>query len=342
MQDLHSIRRQTLERRLECLLGDYEAANTQYTTEVDEVNRSRLERKAESIWIQITALEKELRALELAPSYAAGAMSEPDPARILRELQSKLPEIDFGELAEALGRILADQQDGGYVAALLLFQNSLQMGGEWCAARVREWLRGETEGGNFRHIPLEIQPSEHSDAMAPLRRLGHELGLDPGDLELQLFSEQLVKSLCGSLQNGSVVMIEFRSCDYLSDAPGAFLSVLHDFWRPLVSRLERVAQKYLGVKIIILLFVDAILPDGSIEREHCCTIDQFDRGKLLEVPLTEWTPVDISAWIASYAGRGRKRYEIERMAEHIHRAAGGIPNLVAHELLKRCAPLPAE
>jgi hypothetical protein len=116
--------------------------------------------------------------------------------------------------------------------------------------------------------------------------------------------------------------------------------MIKDFWQPLVSELANVAHDYYDVKIVTLLFVDSVLPEGSIESLHCCTSEHYDREKLLEIPLASWTPADIRDWLARYSGLGLARPEIERMADHIHRAAGGLPQLVAHELLSRCSPSP--
>lgn len=336
MTDIRTRQRQILEKRLEALWQDYEAAITQTTTALGAVEQNRANRKAEDIYKQIEERDKQLKSLEIAPEGTAEA-SKPDIARMQLELRAKLPEIDFGALEQIIRKILRERQDEG-CAALLLFQKSQSMGGEWCAARLREMLRRETQDGRFRHLPVEFQPAERVDASGLLRRLGQYLDIDAADQDRQSLSRRVIDKLCGSLQSGSIVLIECRRCDYFSREPDEFHWVLEDFWKRTVSQLAAVAREYYEVKIIMSLFVDGTLPEGCLAVGQCCTPDHFQKDRLLEIMLEPWTREDIREWIARYSGLSLPRPEVDFMADKVYEAANGLPNLIAEQLLSECCP----
>ncbi len=320
-------RRESLEKRLEALTEEYSALSAAIANETNPVTKTKQKRCLEAVGSEMDEIECKLEGL--------------DSRRRLLELQSKLPEIDFELLAETVQKILKDYGEGG-CASLLLFQKSARMGGEWCAARIQELLRRETHPGLFHHIPVEFQPTERVEAMALLRRLGQHLGIDdPAGRELRSFSEHVVQTLCGSLQNGSIVLIECRKCDYFLNETDIFRWIVEDFWADMVRTLAAVANDYAEVKIIVLLFVDGMLPANCLRIDQRCTIDCYQKQKLLEIPLETWTRQDIRRWIARYSGLPLARAPLERMADKVYGATDGLPTLVVHELLKECCPITA-
>lgn len=150
-------RREILEKRLEALTEEYSALSAAIANETNPATKTKQKRSLEAVESEMDEIEGKLEGL--------------DSRRRLLELRSKLPEIDFELLAETIQKILENYGEGG-CAALLLFQQSARMGGEWCAARVRELLRREAHPGLFHHIPVEFQPTERVEALALLRRLG--------------------------------------------------------------------------------------------------------------------------------------------------------------------------
>lgn len=337
MPDIRTRQRQILEKQLEALWQDYEAAINQTTMALGAVEQNRANRLAKDIYEQIEELDQRLKSLETAPTEDAADTSKPDIARIQLELRSKLPEIDFGALERIVRKILRERQDEG-CAALLLFQKSQSMGGEWCAARLREMLRRETQDGRFRHLPVEFQPAERVDASGLLRRLGQYLDIDAADQDRQSLSRRVIDKLCGSLQSGSIVLIECWRCDYFSREPDEFRWVLTDFWRQAISRLALVAKEYYGVKIIFSLFVDGTLPGNCLAVDPCRTFKDFQKDRPFEIALKPWTEKDIREWIARYSGRSLFRPDVDFMAKKVYEAAKGKPNLIAQQLLSECCP----
>ncbi|MCX7108958.1 MAG: hypothetical protein NTX45_02280 [Proteobacteria bacterium] len=337
--DLKTRKRQILENKLERLWEDYQAAIDQSTAVLGAVESKKLQKQADAIYKQIEQLDAELRLLDTKPTEIAAdaETAQSDIGRWHRELKSKLPEIDFKLLEETLLRIIKDHSDEG-CASLLLFQKSSQMGGEWCAARIRELLQRKTRQGQFRHYPLAFQATERVEGMALLRRLGPHLKLDPASHDLRGFARQVVQTLCGSLQTGSVVLIECGRCDDFLRDPDVFRWLVEDFWGDMVHALAAVANDYEAIKLIFLLYVDGPLPDNAIAEKHCCTLDDYQKHKLLEITLKPWDWDDIHDWIASYSCLGLTKPQLKRMTDKIYNATDGLPGLVAHELLKECCP----
>jgi hypothetical protein len=337
--DIRAAKRRIKEAQIGVLLQDYEDTIKQGTSALDPAERNRLDRQADEIWERIEKLERELKDMELKPSQPAQDDAGPDSAHVYRELRAKLAEIDFEALDRALRKILNTRWDDG-CAALLLFQQSARMGGEWCAARIHALLARETDPGCFYPYPIEFQPGEHIDKMAPLRKLGDYLGLDQPADDPQTFVHQIASKLCGSLQMGSVILLELRRCDYLADVPGVLTWLIKQFWQRLVQELATVAQEYYGVKIIALLFFDAELPSETFPADICCTLDQFERRHVLEMTLCSWSREEIRDWITRFSGLTLKRRGVDRMADTVYKATDGIPSLVAHQLLDLCSPVP--
>lgn len=338
--DIRARNRKILGEQLEALWQDYEAAIKQTTAMLGAPDRNRVERQAEEIYRQIETLDSKLKSLELARADDSVAISEPDAARIQEKLRSKLHAIDFKELEKTIKIILRDHRQGG-CAALLLFQESDKRGGDWCAARIRELLQRETNEGGFREITVGFKAFDQANGMELLRRIGQYLGIEAKSHDsTNSFSQDVVQTLCGSLQNGSVVMIKCQRCDDIFDEIDEFRRVLEDFWRNMVSGLEMVSKQCCEVKVITLLFTDKPLLDDCLV-DYCCTIDQFQKDRLLKLSQEEWTQEDIRVWIARYSGLSLTRIEINRMAKNIYESAGGLPIVVEHRLLEECCPMTA-
>jgi len=335
--DSKATKRNVLENLFKELEEDYSTAMAQTIAVVDEVECNRLLRHAGTIFQRMEKVEIELKSLDLSPLGNTGDTAQQDIAWLQMELKSKLPEIDFKSLEETLLRIVKEYSDEG-CASLLLFQKSSQMGGEWCAARIRELLQRKTRQGQFRHYPLAFQATERIEGMALLRRLGPHLNLDPANQDLPGFARQVVQTLCSSLRTGSVVLIECGRCDDLLRDPEVLRWLIQDFWGDLVRSWAAVANDYEAIKLIILLFVDGPLPENTIAEKHCCTLDDYQKHKLLEIPLKPWGRDDIHDWIANYSCLPLNKVQLKQMTDKIYNATDGLPRVVVHELLKECCP----
>ena len=331
-------RRGTIIKALEKLEEDYSTTYEQITETLENAEVNKLLRKAERLSKLIDKMESDLKLLDIRPRVTEDKTIKPaDIVWLHRELQTKLPEIDFKELEETLLKIVDVQSKEG-CAALLLFQKSSKMGGEWCAARIKNLLKGKRQVP-FSHIPLVFQATDKAGAMMLLHRLGEYCGMNYGSLDLLNFARQVTQTLCGSLQAGSVMLIECHRSEYLLDDPGISRWLVEEFWGELLRELAKAANKFPKIKLILLLFVDGTLPPNAIADELQCTLENYQKHKLLEIPLTPWNRDDIYDWIVDYSGLlGLENADLVRRTDKIYNATDGLPGLVVHELLKECCP----
>jgi hypothetical protein len=324
-------RRQILEKRLEDLFQDLEAVTQQLGQVLSDVDRKHIDRQKEDINQRIDETATELDALEFQCQRISTEYTHFNRPRL--DLESNLYKINFTKVEQTLRWILMDQR-GEERAALLLFQRSTTMGGKWCAERVRELLLRETTDGLFRHVPIEFPVTEHVSRMAFLNRLGKYFKIEPDSQNLEDLLRCVIQKLCGSLQSGSIVMIECNGCDDLTLEAGIFQWLVEAFWRNMLREISEVSKNYYEIKVVVLLFFNEPLSERCLEANQCCTFEQFEKEKILEIPLCEWTPEDIGQWIAKYSGMGLPRSEVDRIANKVYRSAEGSPSQVANELLK--------
>jgi hypothetical protein len=139
---------------------------------------------------------------------------------------------------------------------------------------------------------------------------------------------------------GSVILLELRRCDYLALVPGVLPWLIEQFWQRLVQELAAVANQYYGIKILALLFRDGGLPPGTFPADVCCTLERFGRRLLLEMALCHWSRDEIRDWVTRFSGLNLPRSGVDHMADTVFQATGGMPSLVAQQLLDLCAPKP--
>jgi hypothetical protein len=301
--------------------------NKEISNEINPLTKEKLKRQLKENKKDTDDVSKQLADLD-----------SKDNSRIKHsELESKLPEIDFNQLKEAMRKIFDGCGDEGY-AALLLFQRSTRMGGKWCAAHIREILGRETQQGQFRHIPLEFNARDDVEAVTLLNAVGKHLGISYIERDINAFSAQIVDTLCGSLRTGHVVLIECQKCEYLLTSPEVFRWVVVNFWGSIVQSLAEVAKEYDELKVFFVLFVDGSLNPDCLDAAHRCTLDTHEKHKFLEVPLENWSRDDISRWLAKYSGLNLTRIQQKRMADKIYTVAEGVPKDVVEQLLSECQP----
>jgi hypothetical protein len=293
-----------------------------YKTEMDDLQR------------QIEDIDR------VSPPVTALRGAERDPVSVTQHLSENLYRIDFKHVKRWLADLMdTDCEDGR--AGLLMFQCSRKMSGRLCAELLRETLTSATDTGKFRLISVGLQPGDHTDVGAPLRRLADVLGLrlTDGDPTEQLAA--VTRTLCRSLQPGSIVLLNIEHCDYWTHGyPDALQWMVAHFWRQLLEDLKTEARKHGSVTIVVLLLFEGEIPQEALLPEHCCCIDSFRREQLLVVELTHWRPNELEHWLMHWGlPRGYQRTNTLVLVETIMRATEGMPMLIEHQLLECCPPL---
>jgi hypothetical protein len=181
-----SRRCEILKKRLVRLYEDYEAAVSQIGRTLDAVTENRLERQMEELEAKIEAWEERVRLCELGAAEARSQQRR-------KHLEAYIPNINFTEVFEVVAQITQQtrEQQGG--AALLMFQDALQMGGKWCIERMKRDLNDQTD--NFRHYEIGLASGDRLDPWSIMRRLGNYLNcMPPQDADASLL--QLQEYVC--------------------------------------------------------------------------------------------------------------------------------------------------
>jgi hypothetical protein len=337
--DYRAKQRQALEEALDLLAKQYAAALRDSALK-DGAAQVQADQQAAEIDQHMEALQQRIDALALAPiqpNCPSDKGPEPDKAHDL--LQARLHRIDFAQLEGLVRRILAGDPSGGR-AGLLLFQRCGRLGGRRCAERIVSILKTEA-GELFRPFPVRLRgQGDRNDAGAVLQCLAGHLNLS---LPAQSGAEQLAQissALCGSLQVGSIAFIEIHGSDWLTtDEPNALRWVVSDLWCRLLADLRVVAAGLPGsVTLLAALFFDAELPVGSLSPEHCCSLGDFHRERLLEIELQNWTAEDVSDWLGRFGMPGHPQEAIRRICNMVMKVSQGLPYMIEKELLEHCAP----
>ncbi|MFX0196430.1 MAG: hypothetical protein ACFFCW_09935 [Candidatus Hodarchaeota archaeon] len=310
------IQRETLEKRLAELLEEYQAASDQLGRTRDDVDRIRIERQIKELDKKMKEVNSELNKLQLSGSH--------------QDWQKSLPRIDFANAIETFESIINQfQKDCG--AVLFLIQNSNAMGGEWCITRIRDRLNEYT--GNFLSCPIDV-PTELTNEVGILLRLGSYVGVEPISEDSQRYANAIINKICGSVRSGSIVFIVLRRGDYLFSNEHFLPWFFNNFWIPIVRvELPKIAKKYRKVKFIVMIVADGKISSESIPSSFCCSLEQFNCEKILELPLQNWTLDEIRNWLDLFSGLTAS--EIDKKAEVIYSASlNGIPGLVFGALEK--------
>lgn len=337
--DSRNSKRQACEQALSKLAALYDEALTQSVVAIDAVARKQAQQQAEEIERRMDDLQSKLDGLALAPANPA----HPDDCVTDRQqvhdlLQKNLHRIDFDHVEEAVTHVLAADTEQGS-AGMLLFQQCSRMNGRLCSNRVGNLLKDKS-GGLFHPLPIELLPGDRIDAELLLHRLASHLDVETGGHSQREQLHRVSKRLCGSLQVGSIALLEIAGCDSLvRDDPAALQWLVTEFWPRLMADLEqRVATlESANVSIILLLFFDHELPAGALAKKQCCTLKKRRRDKVLKVKLRNWTKDEVHQWINCWGMPGHPPDRVARIVEHVMRISEGLPYLISNELQNSCA-----
>jgi hypothetical protein len=312
--------RRKIVTELSKLFEEQEACEKQYDSTIDEAQRIRLKRKLGELNKQINELESQLHGKDL----------NADDNRRFRALEDKLPKIDFKNQIKLVKTILdefAEEKDG---SALFLLNDSLNMAGDLFCLELKEMLEEDTT--DLKHYEIAFSVDKQLNEIGFLQGLGSYFGLD----EINCKEDCIVifEKIFNSIENGSIVFIELKKINLLSDRE-CFLSwLVHQFWKSLIDNLSlNCEQKDIEqVKLIIL-----VISDFDICREYSqlpifCTETDFDKFKILEIQLKEWTEKDIKNWLTKHSGL--KKRDVASIAREIYDSSrGGTPNNIRSALM---------
>jgi inactive STAND len=297
--------------------SDLEEATTQD-------NQDKFFKKAERIAREIDELHKKLSDLDKNSLISNVRYTN---------IEKSFQKIDFAEARKIVQSIKIQFADTSG-AILLFLQRSTKQKGDYCIKEVLDLIVderkiGDNIIGDFRPYPVDLgsQISEFYQSEFS-KRLASHLG-DDSDSNLP----SIIKKLCSSLRGGSIVFIEIKNWDNVID-PKSFLNWFMDsFWQPLVDELDLVFLEYSKIRLIVALIAKSNVSSVCSDLSDCfCTMDAFDKRKIIEIPLLDWTTKDIQNWLINFKGLSNP---ISRQkADEIYRESEGTPSVICSILDK--------
>ena len=307
--------RQALAAKYALLVNQFDALNQQYDECLDAGEQVILQTKIDNI-------EPEIKALE-------AFLEEDEPS----DLTDKLHYLDFKKIIRQFGALCDDfGRKGG--ASVLLLQDSAVMAGDLLVKRLREDL--DKKASDFKPLPIGFSGDGDLNEVGLLKSMGRYLGLATETSDLDELLEQVIETLCDSLQTRSIVFLEITQWERIPEQESVFEWLCKTFYPRLVSKLSKtVAEKsWRRVYVFIIVVSDDLLPNNCLEMTSSLLADDMgDQGnKIFNVEFDNWTQDDIEDWL-EFAGLPGS--ELESVANRFYRRSrGGMPSIIRNAIEK--------
>ncbi|MHC5914263.1 MAG: hypothetical protein ACYTXE_25445 [Nostoc sp.] len=311
-------RRKLIKLEYANLVQEQEACSNQYSSTIDEAERVRLKRKLDNLDKKVDELERQLYSNDL----------NADANRRSRALEDKLPKIDFKKQITTVKNILEQFTEDG--AALFLINDSLNMAGDLFRLEFKKMLEEETT--DLKHYEVAFSIGRRLDEIGFLQGLGGHLGID--EIENEREYSTVIDKIFGFIENGSIVFIELRKINLLSNREDFFSWLVNNFWKTLVEKLPLICQlkDIEQVKFIFLAMSDTDICKEYAKLSCFCTEIEFDKYKILEISLKEWSEKDIRDWLTKHSGLSKEKNTA--IARDVYESSrGGTPKNIRDALM---------
>ena len=319
-------RRKYLEDRLTEIDIDIATYNSQLKGRIDQVDRNRIDRAITELFKDRQDKENQLKQLERSQNPDIGYEND---------WNQKIHILDFKQATKIFNDIF-DKFEDREGAFIFLLKNSSDMGGDWCINKLKESFKARTWS-----VAHEIQfgRGDTLDQNSFLSRLGGYLGFSISVVDSQELTNQIIDKISMSIEIGSINFIELKF--HSRALQKGFLEwLINIFWHQLVCKLEVIAQEKPLFKFIGIVSIQDNAKDAAILNLPCCTNQEFDCRKLLELPLENWTETEIKNWLITHSGLMLAPIKLELskvniIANAIHADSDeGKPKLVFKSLLE--------
>lgn len=253
-----------------------------------------------------------------------------------QQWEAQIHKINYSKVEKTIRPVFENLklQEG---AALFLMKKSQDMGAKWCHQKLRAHIEQDL-GSLIKLSEVRFLYSEGVGVEGFLSRLAGCFAVDMSDgiSDVKGFTKTLIDTIVASLVSGNIL---FLKIDIATLSPqNRFLEwFVNDFWGPLIARLPAISSKRPRIRMIAQIAVDGPIPKACLPEEICCKKTTFNGGKLLTLPLQNWTEVEIAKWIYDFSGLTTQATQLNNesiglMAKNIHGSAKGNPWKVYHKL----------
>ncbi|MDA0265489.1 MAG: hypothetical protein O3A14_00735 [Cyanobacteria bacterium] len=313
------LQKKELERDMAALMVEHSVCAEEARTTADPVTKAKLEARKSTLLGQYRSKELQLKALERQGQ---------DLNRQILDFDEALPKIDFRKAREVIAQVIETLKLGDGGAAFMLLHQSEAMAGDLLLRAMDDVLtRGVNPPICYR---LTFSPAVGgTDAQTFLKLLGRYLGVElSGDLTTDRAT--ICQTLCSSLRD-STVIIRLTNWDAVGPAHQQTLMrwLQEEFWHPLMDQLSAVLEKWCA-RIIFVVVANRKLTDDCRAAVCFCTVDEFDSGSVLELPLEHWTERDIRLWLQEHFQLSKPQRN--HWSEFIYGETRGDPSLTRKAL----------
>jgi hypothetical protein len=318
----NEVREKTVKEQLETKIEQYKKLNHQLINTIQADQIVTLEKA-------IGDLESDILKLTELQNRLAEESSN-------QNWETNLPKINYKEAFSIVDDIFTRIKDGG--AALFLLQDSRNMGGEWCAARIMELLNQDSS--KTKPYQVEFLPHQKLDEKELMLRLGNYLNITVAIENPEEYANTIISSICDSLQIGSTVFVKLTIWDNLSWNENFLRWLIEKFWQPLVRKINESLQEFPLFKCVFLVISNNKLVPACLHPWLICSRERFDQEKILELPLGKWTEEEIKNWLYRFSNRGLSLHEYAQMASSIYQSSSeGLPVAVYSSLIEHYKPV---
>jgi hypothetical protein len=274
--------------------------------------------------IDLETLENKLEEQIKQKERERNQLSETTSSRNQKalNLEEGLCYLDFDEPKQFFQAIMQKliQNEGG--SALFLMESCLEMEGRLLLRGLKDILKESTS--QFLEYPVEFLPTMPASRITFLKALGRHLGLafesDFEEESEQILSSQVkdvVEKISELLRSGTTVLIPLTNWQSLDwDYQAVFLEwFLVRFWKELVNAVTLAMEDY-SPKVFCVIMVDETMAETCKKADYFCDGENFDRSKILTIPLYCWTQDDVRRWLGSYSSK-LKKSERNRLVKSI-------------------------
>lgn len=307
-----------LKYRQKALEENINALGEQYNYTSNLANRENLDRQIEKLFKELEKVENELKQID----------SPVKQEQIVNFSPQTLSKINFNEAKKTINYIIENclGKQGGL--ALFLLQNTSLMRGDLCVAETQYCLSSKSYG-RFKYCPIDplLRPdiSDERSLLNAIADYFKPIESHPND---QQYIQNIIEKIGTSVQGGSIVFFEFNNWDSITENDDKLLSwFIKYFWNPLKQKHQEISQEYSWVKFMLFISISSTIPESYSNLNYCCSYENFDSLKIIELPLKNWNTTDIDDWLQKIYGLSKSKSK--EIARKIYKLSNnGIPVIV--------------
>lgn len=311
-----------LQKRLNQLEEDISAAEAQLGSR-SGADRKRQKRELNNLYEECDEIEEEIRALKSTRENNNQNRSVLQLKQKLVSLNHKRPKRRYDKIFERFGN------SGG--SATLLIDESHNLKGDLLISYIHDFLSNRCD--DFRVYPVELTPVDIKNEQTILSRLSDYFA--PNE---QYSIESIIKNICTSFQNGTILVFEFKNWDDLEDPCATLKWFINNFWMPFVQRQQSYCQQERIAKVRIFFLIVCQSRCNSIsklDKFYYASHSEFNplnsssEKSIIRLMLQKkWNADEIKEWMCFYPPPKYKQSPesiLEHLAKRFFRISQGIP-----------------